>query len=530
MSILIVDDSFFNRKLVETLLKKAGYTDIIHAESANEAYSKLEEQKQNLSINIILLDIMMPEIDGIKACAHIKQIPSYKDIPIIMVTAKDDSQSLQSAFDAGAIDYITKPVNPTILKARVRSALTLKKEMDRRKAREQDLIDIGAKIQTTLLLGELPKTFPGLEISAFTQASQKIDGDFYDYFCQKDQHLDIFIGDVMGKGVPAALVGAATKATFYRIITQLLSENHTHSLPKIEKIIQQVHNIMSNELIELETFVTLCYIRYHSKTKSVDLVDCGHTQTIHFHSATKECTFIKGDNTPLGFIQNEVYLQQSFFLKPGDILFLYSDGFTEACDPDGDFFGEKKLIECIKEHCKESPSNLIKIIHNRITKFTNTNQLGDDLTCVVLKRIDEATKQNVLKIKSALTELQKVRQFVGFYCQSIKTGPQPKKFLWQLETAIVELISNIIKYAYLGEEQHEIVINASSESNCVIFTFFHWGNPFPHPPTSPKPPEEEYPEGGYGLFIIDNYIDECEYSFDKDGCNSIVLIKNCFNS
>ncbi|ETR73892.1 MAG: hypothetical protein OMM_06662 [Candidatus Magnetoglobus multicellularis str. Araruama] len=74
------------------------------------------------------MDIMMPGIDGITACAHIKQEPSFKDIPIIMVTAKNESQSLQAAFDAGAMDYITKPVNPTILKARVNSALTLKKK------------------------------------------------------------------------------------------------------------------------------------------------------------------------------------------------------------------------------------------------------------------------------------------------------------------------------------------------------------------------------------------------------------------
>ncbi|KPA10790.1 response regulator [Candidatus Magnetomorum sp. HK-1] len=528
MSILIVDDSFFNRKLVETFLNKAGYTDIIHAESAAEAYDHLDKQAQKLSIDLILLDIMMPEIDGIEACGHIKQIPLFKDIPIIMVTAKDDSLSLQSAFDAGAIDYITKPVNPTILKARVRSALTLKKEMDRRKAREQDLIEIGAKIQTTLLLGKLPDTFPGLKISAFTQASQKIDGDFYDYFCHKDQYLDIFIGDVMGKGVPAALVGAATKANFYRIITQLISENHTESIPQIEQIIQQVHNVMSNELIELETFVTLCYIRYHSTDHSVDLVDCGHTQTIHFHAKRKDCSFIKGDNTPLGFIQDEIYQQQKFFLYPEDILFLYSDGFTEACSPDGDFFGENRLIECIIDHCKESPSDMIKRIHHRINEFTQTDQLGDDLTCVVLKRLNDPTQQSVLKIKSTLVELQKIREFVTHYCQSINIGSQPQIFIWQLETAIVEIISNIIKYSYSGEEQHNIVINASSKSNCVIFTFSHWGNPFPHPPTDPKPPQEKYPEGGYGLYIIDNYIDTCEYFQDDSGCNSIVLIKNCF--
>jgi sigma-B regulation protein RsbU (phosphoserine phosphatase) len=546
MSILIVDDSFFNRKLVESLLQKAGYSDILHAESAAEAYSYMESQQIKNNIDIILLDIMMPEVDGIEACAHIKTMPSCADIPIIMVSAMNESQSLGQAFDAGAIDYITKPVNPTVLKARVRSALTLKKEMDRRKAREQDLIEIGAKIQQTLLLGKLPESFPDLEIASFTQASQKVDGDFYDFIWHRDKCLDVFLGDVMGKGVPAALIGAATKANFYRAVTQLLFQHESVQIPKVEQIVQYVHQVMSNELIALEKFVTLCYVRYHSSNQSVDLVDCGHTQTIHYHALTKECSLIKGDNTPLGFLPDENYKQIHFYLDPGDILFLYSDGFTEACQPDGTFFGENRLVSCIRKHCNKDPESIVKHIQDEIFKFAQTDRLGDDLTCVVLKRKQEKLSCaihtimkpddiNILRehnnscksiqIKSALLELQNVRKFVTSYCQSIDLGMDAKTFIWQLETAMIELISNVIKYAYLNDNHHDIVICADSDVNKVRLIVHHWGKPFPDPPIDPKPPENDYPEGGYGLFIIDNYIDQCEY-LQKDGVNSIVLIKD----
>jgi len=557
MSILIVDDSFFNRKLVESLLKKAGYEDILHAASAAEAYQLLEKQQINKAIDIILLDIMMPEVDGLEACEHIKKMSSCADIPIIMVTAVNESQSLQTAFDAGAMDYITKPVNPTVLRARVRSALTLKKEMDRRKAREQDLIEIGAKIQQTLLLGKLPESFPDLEIAAFTQASQRVDGDFYDFIFYQNTCLDVFLGDVMGKGVPAALIGAATKANFYRAITKLIYQNETKQIPQVEQIVQYVHQMMSNELIELEKFVTLCYVRYHSSDKSVDLVDCGHTQTIHYHSLTNNCSLIKGDNTPLGFIADENYQQLKFNLDPGDILFLYSDGFTEACRPDGTFFGENRLIECIRQYCKEDPDTIVKHIQNEIFNFARTDRLGDDLTCVVLKRKQENMafipceihhffennkSCTSIKIKSKLNELQRVRNFVIDYCHSIDLGLDPKTFVWQLETVIVELISNVIKYAYLNESHHDIVICTDADDNQVRLIVNHWGKPFPNPPTSPTPPEDEYPEGGYGLFIIDNYIDQCVYSEKDDKKNSIMLIKkitkdgknmmasNCVNS
>jgi len=546
MSILIVDDSYFNRKLVESLLLKAGYTELLHAESAAEAYYQLENQPANCVIDLILLDIMMPDVDGLKACSCIKKMPEYADIPIIMVTAMNESQSLQKSFDAGAIDYITKPVNPIVLRARVHSALTLKKEMDRRKAREQDLIEIGAKIQQTLLLGNLPESFPDLEISALTQPSQKVDGDFFDFICHQDKCLDVFLGDVMGKGVPAALIGAATKANFYRAITQLLLQHKTDHIPQIEQIVQYVHQVMSNELIELEKFVTLCYVRYHSSDKSVDLVDCGHTQTIHYHSHTNECSLIKGDNTPLGFIPDEHYKQIQFYLKPGDILFLYSDGFTEACCPEGTFFGENRLVGCIKKHCKSNPDFIVKQIQNEIYKFAKTNQLGDDLTCVVLKRKQERSDPihsiiqpddinpflenselcKSIKIKSSLVEIHNVRKFVQQYCQLIHLGKTKNTFVWELETAIIELISNVIKYAYLNEQHHDIVICADSNINQVRLIVHHWGKSFPNPPTDPKPPEHEYPEGGYGLYIIDNYIDQCFYLEKEDTMNSIVLIKN----
>jgi sigma-B regulation protein RsbU (phosphoserine phosphatase) len=529
MSILIVDDSFFNRKLVETFLKKAGYSEMLHAESAAEAYECLQHQLHNDPVDLILMDIMMPDIDGIEACRHIKQVPQFKDIPVIMVTAKDESQTLQSAFDAGAIDYITKPVSPTILKARVLSALTLKKEMDRRKAREQDLIDIGAKIQKTLLFGKVPKIFPGLEIAAYTQASQKIDGDFFDFFCHKNQCLDIFLGDVMGKGVPAALIGAATKTNFYRAITHLISEYQEHSLPDIEQIVQHVHEVMSNELIDLETFVTLCYARFHSTDHSIDLVDCGHTQSILFNNNKNECIFIKGENTPLGFIHDEIYRKTTFFLLPGDVLFLYSDGFTEACNSDGHFFGEKRLVDCIQKFSNESPSTLIKKIHEQIFQFTQTDQLGDDLTCVVLKRTNKRIDHSILYIKSNYQELQKIRLFISEYCQTIENKINSQHYIWQVETAITELISNIIKYAYMEEDQHDIEIHVESDAFQMTMTVYHWGKHFPHPPTNPIPPVEDYPEGGYGLYIIDSYMDTCEYSVDENCKNTIVLIKKWDN-
>ena len=143
MRILIVDDSEDWRDLTEAALIDAGYEQVTTAESAADAYSKLGVGARQASggavVDLIVLDLVMPEIDGIEACARIRGDTRYIDVPVIMVTAASDMDSLSSAFIAGATDYITKPFNRVEILARVRSALKIKAELDRRKARESEL-------------------------------------------------------------------------------------------------------------------------------------------------------------------------------------------------------------------------------------------------------------------------------------------------------------------------------------------------------------------------------------------------------
>jgi phosphoserine phosphatase RsbU/P len=146
MRILIIDDTEDGREIVEAMLAAAGYGMTSAVGSAAEAYRFLgigEGSKQQPSaIDLILLDVMMPDIDGIEACARIRSEKRYSTVPIIMVTSLADSDSLANAFVAGATDYITKPVNRIELLARVRSALKLKAELDRREAREHELLQV----------------------------------------------------------------------------------------------------------------------------------------------------------------------------------------------------------------------------------------------------------------------------------------------------------------------------------------------------------------------------------------------------
>ena len=177
MRILLIDDTEDSRDLTEAALLSAGYTDIATAASGWEALKILDvggTSEERAPIDVVLLDIVMPEMDGVECCARVRNDARYTDLPIIMVTALDDMDSLANAFVAGATDYITKPVNRVELVARVRAALRLKQELDRRQAREKELLSFVSNWgdrRATTLIDETTGLFAGEAGEAYLRAT-----------------------------------------------------------------------------------------------------------------------------------------------------------------------------------------------------------------------------------------------------------------------------------------------------------------------------------------------------------------------
>ena len=150
MSILVVDDAATNRRLLASILKRGGHADVVQVSSAREAFDVLEldaEPGVPSPFDLVLMDLIMPQVNGVEACRAIKADVRLSDIPVVMVTASVGLEALEESFAAGAIDYIKKPVIPDELLVRVRSVLTLKREIDARKAREEELLAIRSQLE-----------------------------------------------------------------------------------------------------------------------------------------------------------------------------------------------------------------------------------------------------------------------------------------------------------------------------------------------------------------------------------------------
>ncbi|HNB71554.1 MAG TPA: SpoIIE family protein phosphatase [Acidobacteriota bacterium] len=391
-------------------------------------------------------------------------------------------------------------------------------------------VEIGHTIQKTLLFGQPPSYFPGLQISALTIASQLIDGDFYDFLVNSPTCLDFTIGDVMGKGIPAALVGAALKNQILRSIHQLvLRDKHQAVLPGLDEILTLVHDLIVPNLIELERFVTIHYGRFDLASQQFSFVDCGHTRTVHFRRETGTCHFLAGDNVPLGFLKHEVYETTTVSFQPGDIFCFYSDGITETRSQEGELFGEDRLAAIIQTQADFPPKVILRLVHHQLLSFAESETFGDDLTCVLIK-IGEPASEGITKyqltLDSNVTEIERVRNFTRGLCAHFSQEQCPETTQTHLEIAMVEAVVNVIRHVYQEIPGHQIQISATIEPVRLTVCIEYSGEWF-DPDEVPEPEFDGSREGGFGLFIIRSCVDEFDLSPIPDGRVQMKLVK-CF--
>ena len=268
------------------------------------------------------------------------------------------------------------------------AGLSLQNERLRRTVLESERlrreVEIGSTIQRLLLCSDPPAGVEGLRFATMNVASRYVSGDFYDFVMHEDS-VDVVVGDVMGKGIPAALVAAGVKNQLLRAYGMLGTSDGRGAIATPAEVMRVAHRLLYDELLRLESFVTLCLARMDRRARTMTLVDCGHTRTLHVRAATGTCHPIDGDDLPLGMRAADTYQQVSVEFETGDLFLFYSDGITEAHDDGGDFFTEGRLREYLRVHASEAPDTLLAGLKRAVIAFSGHTTPSDDLTCVAVQ-------------------------------------------------------------------------------------------------------------------------------------------------
>jgi sigma-B regulation protein RsbU (phosphoserine phosphatase) len=415
------------------------------------------------------------------------------------------------------------------------SAQSLGKLVDRYRLAQEEVsaaqareLALGHQIQQSMLFGELPARFGHVSLAAFTEPSKGIDGDFFDFLAYGADQFDVSIGDVMGKGVAAALIGAAVKQSVHQVIasqTTAAMVAHTDT-PTPASIINGVHAMVASQLMDLESFVTLAYLRVDVARNEVHYVDAGHTQFLHVRAGQAEV--VSGVNLPLGVLANEVYESHRFEIAAGDLLFLYSDGFTEARNAAGEEFGLQALSDLVTDlHEAQVPLvTMVQAIRARVHAFEGSTIPSDDRTCILMRVEDPPARgqgpdMHEYNLPWTMESLSLLRIYVEDLALNLGMSDDARD---ALILAVYEAATNLIRHAEPPGIQPSVCVKVADNGPDVEVSFYYLGAPFVD--MQREPDFSGGSEGGFGLYIIRNSVDEVRYDSPVEGVARVYLRKS----
>lgn len=389
--ILIVDDEPLNIDYLEQELEDLGYN-TISAPNGKEALELVETEAPDM----ILLDIMMPVMDGFEVLSSLKAEEAWRDIPVVVISALRDMDSVIKGIELGAEDYLPKPFDPQILNARLHSGLERKRLRDLEqqyvKSLEREL-EIGRDIQSNFLPKEIPQ-LEGWEVATFFKAAREVAGDFYDIFHLPEGKIGLVWGDVCDKGVGAALYMAlirsllravseydtfidAQHGNMVRGTTLSVGTLIEHTVMFVNKYICKVHNSA--------TFATMFFGALDPITGKLTFINAGHEPPVIIDMEHTIKTLMP-TGPAVGILENASYQVRSTSLMPGNMLLGYSDGITDTQNSNGEMFEKARLLS-IEDRPTNSARALIANIISEVEAFMGENVQNDDITLVALKRV-----------------------------------------------------------------------------------------------------------------------------------------------
>ncbi len=283
--------------------------------------------------------------------------------------------------------------------------------------RMQKEMQVAQEIQHTLLPREFPQ-IEGYEIGATYRAAKEVGGDYYDFFWVDPTTLGIVVADVSGKGVPGSLV-----MTMIRTAMRLEARGNRSSSSVLGKVNQHVTADMKRGM-----FVTMFYIILDSRNRSINFSSAGHNPMILYREKTKEVYFLKPKGFPVGIDLPEADMfeksmaLQKVSLEKNDMLVIYTDGITEAMNPESDQFGEDRLTKVIKENSHLTPAEFVEKLNEAVAQFTRGAEQNDDITVVAIKEKMKAENVEFKFRKKLLDLVEKKGLSVVEACRQMNTS------------------------------------------------------------------------------------------------------------
>ncbi|MHC4141006.1 MAG: PP2C family protein-serine/threonine phosphatase [Planctomycetota bacterium] len=387
-TLLVVDDNEMNRDMLSRRLARRGHT-VETAEDGRTALDMIEQRP----FDVVLLDIMMPGIDGIEVLKIVRKVHSAADLPIIMATAKDESDDIVSALKLGANDYVTKPLDFQVVLARVQTQLSLKRakeELSTAHARMKRDLEAAAKIQHALL----PDAAPASDRARFAWTYRPCDelaGDALNVFEIDDRHLGVYVLDVSGHGVPAALLSVSVthslsqRGTASSVISEPTDDEGGFTVADPARVAQRLNRQfpMSNNA---QRYFTLVYGVLDTQTGRFRFVTAGHPGPIIVR-ADGSVESIEEPGFPIGIVDEADYHDLTVELNGGDRLFLHSDGVNEEMDGDGEMFGRSRTRAVLTEHRAQPLEDVLARVVQAVTAWKGDEDFGDDISLVALEMV-----------------------------------------------------------------------------------------------------------------------------------------------
>ena len=398
MTILVVDDDSDSRALVQALLRREGYRDIACVDRAQPALAALTGTRAEAGrIAAVLLNVRMPEMDGIAACRRIRAIPGCADLPVLMVSTQRDPEVIRAAYAAGASDYLYKPIDRSALAVRLRSALALREEFARREARERDLARVGAELERSLaairgdleaaarlqrsLLPEADLRLRGVRAAMHFAPCAQIGGDMLGVVPLTEGLVAFYLLDVSGHGVPAALRAVAVR----HLLSAPGYMTTAEGTPRAPDAVLALLNAEFARDSSGGEYFTMTYGLLDVAGRSLDYAHAGHPG-MAVATPDGQCRYLAEGDLPIGLFENARYRTHRVPLEPRTRLIAYSDGVIEtAAAQSGALYGEDRLAAAIAAGAHLALPELLARVARELDAWRGSAPAQDDVSMLALE-------------------------------------------------------------------------------------------------------------------------------------------------